>query len=103
MGWTKDLGTRNDPNHFALNYQANITNPRKANYQMRNVHSLALKHFSQRDPTTKIYNASLQTILDGYPIIDFARFAQLNELVIENERLNIAKSMWDVAPQFAKY
>ena len=69
LGWTKDVGTKNDPNHFDKNYRADISNPYKANQQMRNVQMFI--YFNINKPHVKIYNASIRTVLDVYPIIKF--------------------------------
>ena len=80
LGWTKDIGTKNDPNHFDKNYRANISNPYKANQQMRNVHKLALSIFNKNKPHVKIYNASIKTVLDVYPIIQFNDYVKNNKI-----------------------
>lgn len=103
LGWTKDSGTRSDPNHFDKNYRANISNPYKANQQMRNVHKLALSIFKKDKPEVKIYNASLRTVLDIYPIIDYDEYIRNNNIVRRTEIENRAKTFWEqqvyVAPR----
>ena len=95
LGWTKDLGTKNDPNHFDKNYRANISNPYKANQQMRNVHKLALSIFNKNKPHVKIYNASIKTVLDVYPIIQFNDYVKNNKIVNRDEDNKKASLFWE--------
>ena len=62
---------------------------------MRNVHSLAYKNFMEKNENIKFYNASLKTVLDIYPIIDYERYTSKNELVFLGEKLQHAKEYWD--------
>ena len=94
LGWTKDLGTKVDPNHFDKNYRANISNPYKANQQMRNVHRLALSVFNKNKPDVKIYNASIKTVLDTYPIIQFYDYVKDNKIIIRDEDYEKASLFW---------
>ena len=104
LGWTKDVGTTNDPNHFDKNYRANISNPYKANQQMRNVHRLAFSVFNKNKPDVKIYNASIKTVLDTYPIIQFYDYVKDNKIVNRDEDNNKASLFWknqfDQTPKF---
>ena len=104
LGWTKDIGTKNDPNHFDKNYRANISNPYKANQQMRNVHKLALSIFNKNKPHVKIYNASIKTVLDTYPIIQFNDYVKNNKIVNRDEDNKKASLFWESqvykAPKF---
>tara|TARA_Y100001963_G_scaffold128955_1_gene183735 strand:- start:905 stop:1723 length:819 start_codon:yes stop_codon:yes gene_type:complete len=100
LGWTQDHGSESDPNHFDKSYRANIPNPKKANYQMRNIHSLAKRHLTEKDPSIKMYNASIKTVLDVYPIIDFEKYVKDDELVVLEEKIVAAKEYWDRPPQF---
>ena len=101
LGWTKDSGTKNDPNHFAKEYTAEIGKPEKANNQMRNVHSLSLQRFLERGaPDVKFYNASSSTVLDVYPIIDFNSYVRDNKIVERMEDLQKAKAFWNGPPQY---
>lgn len=95
LGWTKDSGTTDDPNHFDKSYRANISNPYKANQQMRNVHKLASSIFKKDKPSVKIYNASAKTVLDTYPIIDFEEYIRNNNIVRCPEVENQAKNFWE--------
>lgn len=102
LGWTRDTGTKSDPNHFDKNYVAEILRPKKANYQMRNVHSLSLDYFQRRkEHQVKFYNASAKTVLDVYPIIDFENYAKQNKVIFREDDLQKAKSFWEVPPQYA--
>jgi hypothetical protein len=103
LGWTKDSGTKSDPNHFDKSYTAEISRPEKANHQMRNVHSLAYLNFKQRGDCVKIYNASNKSVLDVYPIIDYQRFIQDDEIVILNNKVEKARKFWNKPPQFGGY
>jgi SAM-dependent methyltransferase len=94
LGWTKDVGTKNDPNHFDKNYRANISNPYKANQQMRNVHKLALSIFNKNKPHVKIYNASIKTVLDVYPIIQFDDYVKYKKIVNRDEDNKKASLFW---------
>ena len=104
LGWTKDVGSKNDPNHFDKNYRANISNPYKANQQMRNVHRLALSVFKKNKPDVKIYNASIKTVLDTYPIIQFYDYVKDNKIVNRDEDNKKASLFWknqfDQTPKF---
>ena len=100
LGWTKDLGSKNDPNHFDKSYRADISNPDKTNYQMRNVHSLAYKKFMEKDESIKFYNASLKTTLDVYPIIDYEKYILENKIVYLEDKMKKAKSYWEKPHQF---
>ena len=100
LGWKLDKGSKSDPNHFDNSYRANISNPQKANNQMRNIHSLALKRFLERDKEVNFYNASLETILDVYPIIDYEEYIKNNKVVVLEEKNELAKMAWDHPPQF---
>ena len=101
LGWSKDLGSTSDPNHFAESYRAHIPNPEKVNHQMRNIHSLAMRHFEQKDPNIKMYNASLKTVLDVYPIIDYETYVIERQPYFQDDRLEQAKAFWDRPHQFA--
>ena len=98
LGWTKDKGSHSDPNHFDKNYRADISNPEKANYQMRNVHSLALKNFKERG-AIKIYNASKKTVLDVYPIIELEEYLK-GTVVVREEDVAKAKEFWTRPAQY---
>jgi len=100
LGWTKDLGSKSDPNHFDKSYRANISNPEKANNQMRNVHSLAYKKFNERDYPVKFYNATLRTKLDVYPIIDYNEYVNNSNVVYLNEKQKEAEDFWLTPHQY---
>ena len=100
LGWTKDTGSTNDPNHFDSSYRADISRPEKINHQMRNIHSLAHKNFMKKDARIRMYNASLKTVLDVYPIIDYEKYVLDDEIVYQKDRLQKAKSFWTGPPQF---
>ena len=102
LGWTKDTGSTNDPNHFDPSYRADISRPDKTNNQMRNIHSLAYKKLLEKDQDIKVYNASVDTVLDVYPIIHFAKYMD-GEIVYENDRLDEAKRFWNKPPQYGKW
>lgn len=100
LGWTKDTGTNKDPNHFDKNYVAEILRPAKANNQMRNVHSLSLKYFNERDKKVNFYNATKKTVLDVYPIIDFESYVKEGKVIERPEDLKEAKNFWNAQPQY---
>lgn len=95
LGWTKDLGSQDDPNHFDKSYRADISNPYKANFQMRNIHKLAGSKFRSLKPNVKLYNASKCTVLDTYPIIDFEAYVKENKIVLREEELQLAGQFWE--------
>lgn len=101
LGWTKDLASSNDPNHFSKDYTADIPKPYKANNQMRNVHSLAIKKILDVSPDTKFYNASEKTVLDVYPIIDFKKYVSEDKIEYRTNDLEKAKNFWDRKPQYS--
>ena len=79
LGWKADDGkTNSDPNHFCKDYSADIPayKLKKINNQMRNIHKLARKNFNNE---VRMYNATLTTKLDIYPLIDY------NKLLLENK------------------
>jgi hypothetical protein len=102
LGFTADRGSKNDPNHFDKSYRADIPAQKiyKINNQMRNVHSLALKNFLERDPNVKFYNASLQTNLDVYPIIDYKSYVLYDKITHREQDLEAAHKNWDKPPQY---
>jgi len=100
LGWTKDLASEKDTNHFSKDYTADIPKPYKANNQMRNVHSLAIKKMHEINKSIKFYNASLKTVLDTYPIIDFEKYIVEDKIVNRKQDLETAKSFWDKPPQY---
>ena len=102
LSFTADRGSTNDPNHFDSSYRADIAPEKvyKINNQMRNVHSLAKKNFLERDGEVVMYNASLETVLDVYPIIDYEQYIVENKTVFLADKLRAAKKYWDRIPQF---
>lgn len=103
LGWTMDKGSDNDPNHFDPSYTADISKPEKANYQMRNVHSLAYKNLKKKDDNIKMYNASKRTVLDVYPIIDFEEYMINNTVVNLDTKNNSAAAYWKRKPQYSSW
>jgi len=100
LGFTKDTGSQKDPNHFDESYRANLSRPKKANNQMRNIHSLAYRYFNKLNENVKFYNASLKTCLDVYPIIDYEKYIIDDQIVFQNKRLEEAKQYWDAPHQY---
>ena len=70
---------------------------------MRNIHSLALKRFDEREKRVKIYNASKKTVLDVYPIIDFESYIADGKIAYRDDDAQIAKKFWNKPPQFGGY
>ena len=68
--------------------------------QSKHKYSLAYKKFLQRDSDTKFYNASLSTLLDVYPIINYEEYIKNNNVAYEKERLSQAAKFWDKPHQF---
>jgi hypothetical protein len=99
LGWKLDKGTSSDPNHFDSSYVADISKPEKANNQMRNIHSLALRNFNDSQKGTIFYNASKKTVLDVYPIIDFEEYMKGN-IVYRDDDFKSAQQYWSQPPQF---
>jgi len=95
LGWKKDTGSETDPNHFDKNYRANISNPYKTNNQMRNVHKLALSVFQNNKPDVTLYNASINTVLDTYPIIEFEGYVKENKIIHRELDNKLARSYWE--------
>ena len=94
LGWQKDHGTKTDPNHFIKDYRAEILNPLKTNFQMRNVHILAKKIFNENKPEVKIFNASSKTVLDTYPIIDYEEYILSQKIIYKKEQMDFALNFW---------
>ena len=103
LGWTGDRGSKNDPNHFDTSYQADIPHEKvyKINNQMRNVHSLAIRSLHKKNNKIKMYNASLKTKLDVYPIIDYKSYIIDDKIVHRDQELKEAMSFWDKPAQYA--
>ena len=59
---------------------------------MRNVHGLARKNI---DDSVKMYNASIKTTLDVYPLIDYNSIAKENKVVLRDDELNMNKIYWE--------
>jgi len=107
LGFVPDDGSTSDPNHFDESYRAEIAGYKikKINNQMRNVHSLAYKNFLERNKNnpykeTKIYNASLKTYLDVYPVIDYENYILHNKIIYQQDKLKKAKEYWDSPHQY---
>ena len=91
----KSGSTINDPNHFYNNnYEVVTSNQYRANQKLRNVHKLALSVFNKNKPNVKIYNASVRTVLDTYPIIKFYDYINNHKIVERPEDLEKAKLFW---------
>ena len=67
---------------------------------MRNIHSLAHRHLVEKNPNIKMYNASLKSVLDVYPMIDYEKYVLENKTLFLKDKLEIAKKYWDKPPQF---
>jgi len=102
LGFVADQGSTSDPNHFDKSYRADIAPHKvvKINNQMRNIHSLAYRRFLERDESVKFYNASLNTCLDVYPIIDYEKYILSDQLIFEQAKLKKAKEFWDFPHQY---
>ena len=94
LGWTADKGYNNDQNHFTKSYNADIPSHKvvKINKQMRNVHRLARKNI---DDNVKMYNASIKTTLDTYPLIDYNSITKENKVVLREDELKKNKIYWE--------
>ena len=95
LGMVNNLGKKDDLNHFDKNYIFDVSNPYRMNHKIRNVHRLALSVFKKNKPHVKIYNASLKTVLDTYPIIDFNEYIENNKIVERVDDFNAAKLFWE--------
>lgn len=94
-GITGKVEATNDPNHFYNNnYEVVTSNQYRANQKLRNVHKLALSVFNKNKPNVKIYNASVRTVLDTYPIIKFYDYINNHKIVERPEDLEKAKLFW---------
>ena len=47
-----------------------------------------------------MYNASLKSVLDVYPMIDYEKYILENKVEYLSEKFMKAKSFWDKEPQF---
>jgi hypothetical protein len=94
LGWKADTGkTNSDPNHFCKDYSADIPayKLKKINNQMRNIHKLARSKISD---TVKMYNATVETKLDIYPLIEYEKLLLENKYTKrEMEELEL-KAYW---------
>jgi hypothetical protein len=103
LGWVANSGKKIDGNHFDKSYRANISDPIKANLQMRNVHILAKKIFEKNKPNVKFFNASKLTKLDVYPIINYESFV-IDGIIKEDKlKLKKAKTYWSTMKEGNKY
>jgi len=94
LGWKADNGkTNSDPNHFCKDYSADIPayKLKKINNQMRNIHKLARQNISN---DVKMYNATLQTKLDIYPLIDYTKLLLENKYVLREKEEVELKVYW---------
>jgi len=93
LGWSTDQGYNKDPNHFVKNYNADIPayKVNKINYQMRNVHKLARANI---DKSVKMFNASIKTTLDVYPIINFDTLMTNNKLEFRTKEMDENAKKW---------
>ena len=94
LGMVNTSKGKKDVNHFDKNYNQINSNPYRSNQKIRNVHKLALSFFNKYKPHVKIYNASLKTVLDTYPIIDFNEYIKNNKIVERIEDAEKAKLFW---------
>jgi hypothetical protein len=95
LGWKADTGkTNSDPNHFCKEYSADIPGykVKKINNQMRNIHKLARHNISN---DVKMYNATLQTKLDIYPLIDYSKLLLENKYVLREKEEIELKVYWN--------
>lgn len=93
LNFTHQFSLDNDPNHFIKNYNADIPKVKclKINRQMRNIHKLSRKKIPEK---VKMYNASLNTVLDIYPIIDYEFFMKNNKIKYREDDMEKSINYW---------
>ncbi|TKX79403.1 hypothetical protein EXE53_16030 [Halorubrum sp. SD626R] len=77
MNWSSTSSSKNDPNHFDDDYSARIPNGELERRRMRRTHQHAYQFF--QDSNRNLYNATLETLLDVYPLVEFDSIASDSE------------------------
>lgn len=98
MNWQTLSSNSKDVNHFDPTYGAAIPDGERERIRMRNTHAFAKSHFDEAG--ISVLNASLSTMIDVYPLIDFEAYARHGQLVTEEtspvlaERREIIDNNW---------
>lgn len=74
LNWKTATGLQGDPNHFDPNYSARIPDGERERLRMRSTHEYAYKFF--KEAGREVYNATVETFLDVYPLVDFKTVAK---------------------------
>jgi len=74
LGWKKAVKQKVDPNHFDSTYIAGINNGAWWDAHMRKTHLDAYE--SMKKLEIEVYNASISTLLDVYPLVDYEEVAR---------------------------
>jgi hypothetical protein len=73
LNWRTSIGTGRDPNHFDTAYSARIPNGEVERARMRRVHVFAGERLGRAG--VKVFNATSNTLLDVFPVVDFEKVA----------------------------
>lgn len=74
LNWTTTDSKKGDPNHFDTSYSARIADGEAERKRMRDAHKFAYGFFKESG-NRQIYNASVSTLVDVYPLVDFKAVA----------------------------
>tara|TARA_B100000287_G_C20634786_1_gene781236 strand:- start:236 stop:1099 length:864 start_codon:yes stop_codon:yes gene_type:complete len=73
ISWQSSDSSNGDPNHFDPTYRASIANGEWERAHMRATHIYAYEQFKKVG--VEVYNATVETFLDVYPLVDFEEVA----------------------------
>lgn len=91
LNWKTKSGIGDDLNHFDPSYGAHISNGERERIRMRNTHAYVYSHFAKND--VKTYNASLETLVDVYPLADFNSLVNSTTIVDEQKSAHLQEKM----------
>lgn len=77
LNWKTTTGLQEDPNHFDPNYSARIPDGERERLRMRKTHEYAYSFFKAAG--REVYNATIDTLLDIYPLVDYEAIARNKE------------------------
>lgn len=73
LNWKTTTGLKGDPNHFDSSYSARIPDGERERLRMKRTHEYAYSFF--RSAGREVYNATVDTLLDVYPLVDYETVA----------------------------
>lgn len=78
LSWVTTTGKKKDANHFDPSYSAQIPDGERERRRMRLAHQYAYPYFL--DAGRQVLNATVDTWLDIYPLVDYERLARYEGL-----------------------